>query len=90
MTSAPKKTAPSLLTLSFAWAFAIALLMTLISFLPGARDVFSDPASGEIRWLSVGYLFLSWLVAAELVMLIGAGLYLGRKRLKQKGPRRPD
>jgi hypothetical protein len=75
------KTKPSMLMLSFAWALAIAVLMTAVSFLPGARDVVTDPSSGETLWLSVGFVFLSWFVAAELVMLVGGGVYLAASRL---------
>jgi hypothetical protein len=82
------KTKPSMLMLSFAWALAIAVLMTAVSFLPGARDVVTDPESGKTLWLSVGYVFLSWFVAAELVMVIGGGLYLGASRLFRGGNRR--
>jgi hypothetical protein len=82
------RTKPTLLMRSFAWALAIAVLMTAVSFMPGARDVVSDPASGQILWVSVGFVFLSWFVAAELVMLIGGGLYFGASWLLRGANRR--
>ena len=82
----PMKQKPSLLMLSFSWSLIIALLMTAISFLHNFEGELNDAATGRVQWSDVGFLFLAWFVAAEIVMLIGGGLYFGTLRLL----RRPD
>lgn len=73
---------PSLLMLSFSWAFLIAFLMTAIHLLlHNFQGELTDPATGRTLWTEVGFVFLAWFVAAETVMLIGAGLYFGAARL---------
>ncbi|MGB5834569.1 MAG: hypothetical protein WBG92_21635 [Thiohalocapsa sp.] len=83
------KQKPSLLMLSFSWSLIIALLMTAISFMHNFQGELTDSASGRIAWSDVGFLFLAWFVAAEVVMLISGGLYFGVRSLFQRtGPDR--
>lgn len=70
--------------LSMSWALIIALLMTAVSFMHNFQGELSDPLTGSIRWGDVGFLFLAWFVAAELIMLIGGGLYFGGKILLRR------
>jgi len=73
--------------LSFSWSLIIALLMTAISFMHNFQGELNDATTGAIQWSDVGFLFLVWFVAAETVMLIGGGLYLGAKRLFRRANR---
>jgi uncharacterized membrane protein len=75
------KQKPSLLMLSFSWSLIIALLMTAISFLHTCSGESTSPGTGATRWADVVFLFFAWFVAAEVILLVGGGLYLGAMRL---------
>jgi disulfide bond formation protein DsbB len=77
----PSPRKPSLLRISFAWSLLIALVMTAITFLHSFTGELTRAGTGGIEWRAVGWLFLGWLVGAELVLLIGGSLYLAVRRL---------
>lgn len=81
--SSPRKP-PSLLATSIAWSIAIAVLMTAISFLHQRPGDVAD-IQGGLGLRQAGILFLIWFGAAEALLLIGGGIYLGMSRLRRGG-----
>jgi len=79
---------PNLILLALFWSFVLALVMTLVGFLHQEPVDLTDATAGGIAWARVIYLFLGWFVFSAIVMSIGALLYLGSGRLRNRGRRR--
>jgi hypothetical protein len=75
--------APSLLAISVAWSLVIALIMTGISFLHQTPGEVAE-VSGGLGWQQVGFLFITWFIAAEVTLVVGGALYLGVALLLRK------
>jgi nucleoside recognition membrane protein YjiH len=80
------KKRPNLILLSLFWSLLLAFGMTLIGFLHHAPAELTDPEAGGILWSRVLWLFFGWFVFAEIVLLLGGLLYIGRNWLRGRGP----
>lgn len=81
------KKKPNLILLALFWSLVLALLMTLVGFLHQEPVDLTSTAAGGIAWGRVVYLFLGWFAFSAVVMSIGALLYLGSARLRNRGGR---